>query len=285
MSTQHRNGRTAAINISLTVGIIMLESWVADGIKGDALFPWLPGGALTPGGPWFVWSVVNMFLLAIVFAMLLYERRRSFLPVRVQRIGQPGVVEPRAVLVVNVSRPGWQWAPEQLSRDRGGLPEVRALPASLDDALEVMAALGERGHFFAWEQLLRAVREHARAPLRRLILIGSRGSKGSEESFPRCKKMIAHYFADLESARIEFRAVDFVSLDGLLYEYRQIVAEQGQRKGDVVIDITGGTKVNSIAAAMVTLEHPEVEFQYVETEDDKRVRTFNVVSGDAGEGS
>ncbi len=38
----------------------------------------------------------------------------------------------------------------------------------------------------------------------------------------------------------------------------------------------------SIAGAMVTLEHPEIEFQYVATDRNQRVRTFNVVAGPAG---
>ena len=281
MSTRRENGRTAAINISLTVGIIMLEIWVADGIKGDELFPWWPGGTLKPGHPGFAWCVLGMLLLAIVFVVLLYKRRRSFLPVTVQRIGRPDHAEPRAVLALTISRPNWEWSADRLARDRDGSPDVRPLPASLDGALEAMAALGKH-EIFPWEQLLRAIRAHA-PRLQSLILIGSSGAGGTAESVTMCRQMVGHYFPDLHPGQIEQRAADFNALDGLIYEYRQIVANQARRKGELVIDITGGTKVVSIAAAMVTLEHPEVEFQYVETEGEKRVRRFNVVSGDAGE--
>ena len=50
------------------------------------------------------------------------------------------------------------------------------------------------------------------------------------------------------------------------------------RKSEIMLDVTGGTKVVSIVAAIVTVEHPEIEFQYVDTEGEKEVRSFNIVS-------
>lgn len=96
--------------------------------------------------------------------------------------------------------------------------------------------------------------------------------------------MIAYYFPQLEEDAFEVREACFEELNDLLCVYREIVATQAHRKGQVMIDVTGGTKVVSIAAAMVTLEHSKVEFQYVETEGEKRVRTFNVISGNGGGG-
>jgi hypothetical protein len=278
--THSRSAWIAAINLSLTFAIILLQSWIADGIKGEALFPWWPGGTLKPGGSDFFWCVTGMGLLSIVFAGFLYRRRRSFLPVQIQRIGQAGRVVPHALLVLTVSRPQWQWQPDQLKRVVESRVESRALPATLPEALAAMAALGEREKF-PWEQLLRAIQQHV-PRLERLILIGSAGEKGTAASFEACRRMIVHYFPALDQAIIEPRETSFEALDDLLAVYREIIANEAGRKSEIMIDVTGGTKVVSIAAAMVTLEHPEIEFQYVQTEGAKGVRPFNVVSGLAG---
>lgn len=281
MSPSRSSGWGALLNILLGFVILLLQSWIADGIKGDQLFPWLPGGALTFGAAASGWCLLGMGLLSIGCAGVLYARRRSFLPVAVQRIGQPGRVEPHAVLVLTVSRPGWEWQPGQLTRINAQtkIRESHDLPATLPEALKVMAQLGETK--FTWEQLLRAIQGHVPGA-QRIILIGSSGTNGTAASFDACRQMIAHYFPGLEQASIQARAASFEALDDLLGVYRKIIVEEAQRKGDVMIDVTGGSKVVSIAAAMVTLEHPEIEFQYVETEGDKRVRTFNVISGSAG---
>ncbi|MBK7675744.1 MAG: hypothetical protein IPJ27_13840 [Candidatus Accumulibacter sp.] len=282
MKSGKQDVQNAAINITLAFVILLLQSWIADGIKGDQLFPWLPGGALIFGAAESGWCLLGMGLLSVGCAGVLYARRRSFVPVTVQRIGQPGRVEPHAVLVLTVSWPGWQWESGQLTRTDPNTTkqESHALPATLPAVLDVMAALGQREKF-AWEQLLRAIREHL-PRLQRVILIGSSGTNGTAASFDACRQMIAHYFPGLVQASIQARTASFEALDDLLGVYRKIIVEEAQRKGDVMIDVTGGTKVVSIAAAMVTLEHPEIEFQYVETEGEKRVRTFNVISGSAG---
>jgi len=282
MSPSRSSGWGALLNILLAFVILLLQSWIADGIKGDQLFPWLPGGALTFGAAESSWCMLGMALLSVGCAGVLYARRSSFLPVTVQRIGQPGRVEPHAVLVLTVSWPGWQWEASQLTRTdpKTTTQESRALSATLPAALADMAALGQRERF-AWEQLLRATREHL-PRLQRVILIGSSGIDGTAASFEACRRMISHYFPGLKQANIQARAASFEELDDLLGVYRKIIVEEAQRKAEIMIDVTGGTKVVSVAAAMVTLEHPEIEFQYVETEGDKRVRNFNVISGSAG---
>lgn len=271
----HRAGN-ALLNILLAFGILLLQSWIADGIKGDQLFPWLPGGALGAGDARFACWMLAMALLSLALAAWLYARRRTFLPVAVRRIGQPGRVEPRAVLVLALSRTAWHWQPERLTRASAEHP----LPPQCSDALRAMDSLGERDKF-AWEQLLRAIDVH-RAGLQRIILVGSPGRDGSAASFPACREMITHYFPQLDAARVELREASFKALDELLALYRRIIAEEAPRQREIMIDVTGGTKVLSVAAAMVTLEHPGIEFQYVETAGEKRVRTFNVIAGSAG---
>lgn len=276
-----------AVKIALAAvafAVILLESWIADGLKGDELFPWWPGGKLKYGDETFACVVGGMISLAVLGIAFLYRQGRRLLPVEVRRIGRPGHVRPRAVLVLPVSTPRWQWSPAGLAGGPGG--KTWPLPAALPEALAEMARLAAPGEgqalpSFAWEQLLRAVEPHA-GRLQRIVLIGSPGARGSFATLGLCRQMIRHYFPRLDAITLDEREARFDALDDLLDLYREIVAGEAARKGEIMLDVTGGTKVVSIAAAIVTVEHPEIEFQYVDTEGNtegkKQVRSFNIVS-------
>ena len=260
--------------------VILLESWIADGLKGDELFPWWPGGKLKYGDTAFSCAVGGMIGLAALGIGFLYRQGRRLLPVEVRRIGRPGHVRPRAVLVLPVSTPRWQWSPSGLDGGPGG--KTWPLPPTLPEALAEMARLAAPGDgktlpSFAWEQLLRAIAPHADR-LQRIVLVGSPGARGSFATLPLCRQMIRHYFPSLDAIAIDEREASFDALDELLDCYREIIAGEAARKSEIMLDVTGGTKVVSIVAAIVTVEHPEIEFQYVDTEGEKGVRSFNIVS-------
>ncbi len=262
----------AIFNLFLAYTMILTQSWVADGIEGQELFPWWTGGIKAGSGS-FIWVVeAGLLIVSVVCAVWLYERRRTFLPLQVQRIGEPGKVAPHRVLVLSISLTSWKWSPDKLEqKDR-----TVDLPDTLESALTVMSALGGREKF-TWEQMLRAVAAH-RERLELIILVGSKGEHGTAKSFDACRDMILHYFPNLPETAIEKREADFESLDDLIGKYRQIIHGESRRKNEIMIDVTSGTKVVSIAAAMVTLEHPEIEFEYIETDGNKRVRSFNITS-------
>lgn len=261
-------------NLTLAFILICTQSWIANGFQGSALFEWWSGGfeCKQTCAPNF-W-VVQICLLVVSFgcAVWLYKRRRSFMPVQIQRIGQPGKIDPHAILILTLSRSTWQWTPTKLERDKG---EHCDLPDDLAGALHAMEQLGEREKF-SWEQLLRAIDKHKSA-LQHIVLIGSKGKEGTVQKVEQCEAMIRHYFPQ-HALSFEHREADFESLDELLGVYRNLVESKKNRKQDVMIDVTGGTKVVSIAAAMVSLKYSEIEFQYVETSGDKRVRSFNVTT-------
>jgi hypothetical protein len=276
-----------AINILLVFVMVFTQSWSADGLAGNKLFPRLWGGVqcetTCPTPFWVVEAALLFVSLACAFG--LYFRRSTFLPINVQRIGEPGIVEPRQVLILTVSNNPWkfQWNEKlknKLTVSINGNPPI-PLPDKyrLDDALDVMKNLANseaKRPFFSWEQLLRAIAPH-HSKLERIILVGSTNGANSYSQLDDCKKLIQHYF-DLTKIEISKESVHFDSLDNLLSRYNGIIAKEKSRKSQLIFDVTGGTKVVSIAVAMVTLEHPEIEFQYVETEGEKRVRTFNVTT-------
>lgn len=78
------------------------------------------------------------------------------------------------------------------------------------------------------------------------------------------------------------RQIEFEDLQALYDNFNEIIqkvtTELGLAQNDIMIDVTGGTKTASIAAALVTLHHPPIEFQYVRTETPFDVLSYNVVT-------
>lgn len=276
-----RETRNAVFNIVLVFGLIFLQSWVADGIEGNDLFTWIYGGLSFSSHPWY-WGLAIVVMITFGFgvAWLLYKRRRTFLPIQIQRIGLPDEVVPHAVLVTTMSHTGsWRVDTEndQLTRTNG---DPVNLSGTLKEVLDRLAALGEREKF-SWEQLLRAITKHAEQSGKpdKVVLLGSPGSSGTTKRFEECRAFIRRFFPEIPEDAFERKEADFDSLEDLIHVYEGVIRAEVKRKGEIMIDVTGGTKVVSIAAAMVTLEHPEIEFQYVETHDEKRIRSFNVTGG------
>lgn len=269
--------RDAIFNIILVFLLILLQSWIADGVKDHILRPlrgWLEKCLSV--------EIPNMPVLALMIAVglglawLLYQRRRTFLPLQIQRIGEPDDVIPHAVLVLTMSLTG-QWGVDKIKMQLTRKGDPLELSGTLDEALARMAALGEREKF-SWEQLLRAVAVH-KGKLRKVVLIGSPGPSGTALRFDECRWLIRLYFPFLPEDAFEKKEAGFDHLDDLIQVFQSVIRGESRHKKEIVIDVTGGTNVVSIAAAMVTLEHPEIEFQYVETHDEKKIRSFNVISG------
>lgn len=265
------------VNVALLFTLVMTQSWISDGLAGSKLFSWWSGGfqCETTCDVSFWKLEAFLLLVSVSCALFLYQRRHTFLSVSVRRISPLGLVDPHQVLILVVSDAKWTWT------DKGLLSEDKRfveLSPRLPDALMQMESLENK---FAWEQILRAVMPH-QARLQRIVLIGSSNGKKTVERLDECARMIEHY-CGLSVAKKDRFGVNFESIDELLKCYRQLIEGERIRRRHLMIDITGGTKVVSVAAAMVTLEYPEIEFQYVETEGtgknkEKRVRSFNVIS-------
>jgi len=282
--------RTAALNLILTFIIMLLSSWIGDAINGSPVFPWLLKAWLLcdPKHPPLWWSIGWPIVFSCLwggFVVWLYQRRKTFLPVEILRIAEPDHVFPREVLVSAISRTPWQ-----LELVESGALQLQhaiskkkvLLPEKLDDGLIALAALGEREKF-AWEQLLRGLNQH-KSRLLRVYLIGSMGNNPTTECFDECRSLIRYYFPGLLEEHFILKEASFENLDDLLKVYRTIIAVETDHLSELIIDVTGGTKVVSIAASVVTLEHPTIEFQYVETEGEKRIRTFNIGGGKESSG-
>lgn len=234
-------------------------SWVAD--YGREL---LQQGGLT-ARDWQLFIIALVVLSAAVIMLLMFAEQAL---VRISRIAMADYIRPHRIWVATVSRSSWQWQEGQIINNN---QSIRFTAGKLDEALDQLKQCRPP---WPWEQLLRGLRPHADV-VEQVVLLVSPGEKGSEGQAEDCKAAL-RFLLGLERAQFIIEPCDFTRLDDLLKAYRKIIVHADDAK-EVILDVTGGTKIVSIAAAMVSLEHPEVEIQYVETEGEKRVLAFNVV--------
>lgn len=152
------------------------------------------------------------------------------------------------------------------------------------------------GVSFPWQQTLRAINAHyvpGGGGVEAIYLIGSKDERkdkpnGSHGQLDRAIELIRFYFPQLKTieARPRDQGVDFEDMKALLDLLRELMEEAkqaGYKEEDIMIDITGGQKTNSIAGALVTIHHPKLEFQYVGTRAPYTLKTFNAVAVEHGD--
>ncbi|OIO57144.1 MAG: hypothetical protein COX57_12555 [Alphaproteobacteria bacterium CG_4_10_14_0_2_um_filter_63_37] len=221
-------------------------SWTADGLRDG----WLSGTLADP------WGLAIALLCFLGGAFWLYHVRQAFLPLATFREGDRPA--PHAALVLLVSPPKPEQPPIDLSGNLN--QDIAALDASR----------------WNWQQLLRAIQPHV-ATARHVVLIGSSGKEGSYHHLETCQTLLARYLPTATFTQAP--AVDFQKLEATRETIEQIFADlrqQGVPERQILIDVTGGTKTASIAAALATLRHHRVEFQYVEGGSAPLI--YNVVS-------
>ncbi|MEO2083173.1 MAG: hypothetical protein ABGX12_04010, partial [Desulfurobacteriaceae bacterium] len=114
-----------------------------------------------------------------------------------------------------------------------------------------------------WRMALEAVEYHL-PELEKLALLVSR------ESFPQVPYFEKFFKSVLSQAsKVDmrvFKVDDFDNVekvfDALKVAYQELYSE-GLKDRDIIVDVTGGRKPVSIAGALMTVVHPNREFQYV----------------------
>lgn len=133
---------------------------------------------------------------------------------------------------------------------------------------------------FSWQQLLRAIEfHHLKGTLKRVVILGSGGEKGSAKQELKARKVFDYYLPGLS---VDFPisqadSPEFESLDMVRQRLLKILDDlnaQGFSDSNIVIDVTGGQKTASIAAVMVTLNRPKLVFEYMGTGDKARELMF-----------
>ncbi|MFZ1575897.1 MAG: hypothetical protein WAT36_11810 [Chromatiaceae bacterium] len=258
------------VGLLLALALVpILTGWV-----GDIAKDWITGTAPFPSN---LWLLALAFALLVLAVLVLVIKGRKLLPPRV--LEQSPSFEQRRVVVVLLS------PCNNLRQADGGRWVVRDQTGtwiSLEDkGLEDLVCKTPDLPQWSWQQTLRAAYYH-RTRLERLVLVGSTGAKGSgtKEQLDLAKAFLTTWFPGKVMVYGEPTApasdydtrwqADFENLEGLERLLRNILRESrrdtaGFTDADIVIDCTGGLKVASIAAAMVTLDRPQLMFQYVGT--------------------
>ncbi|NLI30987.1 MAG: hypothetical protein GX423_13050 [Nitrospiraceae bacterium] len=136
-----------------------------------------------------------------------------------------------------------------------------------------------------WEMPLLAVDYHSDT-LTHLYIFVSCGEKGSAPALPLFRRLISSRWPHLAVVVLpeSTEGVDFENIHDVfdMTEALYLRAKaDGFQPQDVIIDITGGQKTTSIAAAMATLASGR-RFQYVSTTS-KKVRAYDVVYTNSSE--
>ena len=249
--------------------------WLALGLEGQHLFTeWHWGIKLFEHRGW---TLLMVFLLVIGSSLMLYRHRRRFLPVRsLSRTASSSNPYSHLILIISPPLPEPSFPQDQLFPPTIGTVTLGA--GSLDDDIESLKAVR-----WNWQQLLRALRAlKDSSTLKYIYLIGSSSSpdsKGSYDWLEPCKALIGNYFPETGVVKYE-KPVDFENLRDLMDAINaiiQIAKEEGAQERDIIIDVTGGYKTASIAAALATL-HNKVTFQYVQTNPPYEVFAYDVIS-------
>jgi hypothetical protein len=269
------------------LGAAVSSGWIADGLKGECLFEGIAfvgpctGASAVPG-------LGRVLFAALVFAVsvfYLYRLAKRLLPVR--HLSASGNVRQHRVLMAALSplrcelieRDGGPWV---RGRDRDG----RTYEIPLDgDIQRDIDAFTQAGWPWPGQQFLRALRPHITAGrLTDLVLLGSPGDGGSARWRPQAAELARLYVPGLniecQDAPVGFEALE--DLQGRFDHWIEHFRAAGVPESQIILDVTGGLKTTSIAAALTTLRWNRIEFQYVQTAAPFDVLSFNLTVDGGG---
>ncbi len=253
-------------------GYLLLISihWLALGLEGINLFH-----------DWFHQSesyrsltLTLVLLLVILFTWWVYKLRYRYLPLRsLYRTLASQHAYSHLILIVSTPNVKPKFASNHsfpLTIDNLTLPG-QSLKADID----LLSANKIRWN---WQQLMRALLSQDGSQLQCIYLLGSTSphGAGSFEWLDHCKALIENYFKQVQIIKKEVS--DFENLEELVELINSIIHEAKNNAIDerkIIVDVTGGQKTASIAAALVTL-HNRVTFQYVQTNEPYEVIAYNV---------
>ena len=273
---------------SLTLTTIVTAGWVGDGLKGECLFePWL--GAC---GESHLSLLCRVLAAGVLFGLSLYGLYRitkGLLPFR--HLAQTPSVAGHRVLIAALS----PFTPQpRVEADNSVVIEDGdkrvVLTGNLDTDIGAFTTMSWRWN---GQQFLRALRPHVQArTLEHLVLLGSPGPRGSFDSLAAAEQLARLYAPSVAAQHhpVAIGPEDIESLQQAFNMWIERFRKQGIAEKDIILDVTGGQKTTSIAAALTTLHSDRIEFQYVQTEPKKpgeeiHVIGFNVVIDTAQKGT
>jgi len=270
--------------VPLTI-IPLLSGWVT-----EVSMSYIKGGSLSIAEYRMFWAgLLGMFLLV---AWIVWKGRK-LLPARIieqsKSDDNPPFDRRRVVIALlspcnNLTGCHENWSVEDKDKVKHLLPTELGLLVEKNNISKLPQ--------WTWQQTLRAAHYH-QCELEKLVLVGSREGSGTKAQLDLAYEFFSACF---QGKKIEIFGkptthggdydeswqADFENLTELSELLRKIL-RQLQRGAprysdcDIIIDCTGGFKVASIAAALVTLDRPDLMFQYVGTaQNEGRLLGFNI---------
>lgn len=125
-----------------------------------------------------------------------------------------------------------------------------------------------------WEMPLKAIDYH-KSRLSKVLLFTSSGAHGTSIMHGLFKNIVQYLYPGTIVEEVKSGGIDFENVEDVFNAVEDFyLSNDNVMKSDILIDITGGQKTNSVAAAIATLATGR-NFQYISTET-KDVRVFDV---------
>ncbi len=254
--------------ILLAVGVVLSGSLAANAIGNIPFATWWP---FLDSPAVRVLLAIALCLVFLAFIVMLYLMRSSFV---LPKSLSPLHVWPHKVLILLVS-PQKPLLLKDVPESGDGellIDGSRRIPLefrSLDASIP-RVALESADKRWNWLQLLRAVSHH-QGVVRRIYLVGSAdrlgGDPGSWGELDLCVKLLGRFLPGVELIKAT-RAVEFELFGEVKSAIEDLIQHERSKYGThdsgILINVTGGLKTASIAAAAVTLTNG-VKFQYITT--------------------
>ncbi len=130
-------------------------------------------------------------------------------------------------------------------------------------------------------QVIRAIEPHIEK-VKHIVFIFSSGKDGSAKDREQYKLLFQMLLPADVIINDQLEPVDFEDINELerciIECCDNLVKQHRLDESDIVIDATGGNKTASIAAVMATLDRPNLEFQYVQTNEPYEVKAYNAMA-------
>ena len=250
----HLLGSTQPLRIALVILTLISLGWFT-----DSLFEWLAdigkwidGGQINNWRPWHRIFGVSFFIVLMLWLWGLARGASKRYRPRVAKDPSPAPVK-TLILYLSALRP------EQL-------PDSDAINALAD-----LNAFRDRLGDTAWRMPIEAIAHH-QPRLQRVILISSSGKHGSHQQTRQFTHLCQRLFGDTATiddlARLNntwTAGIDFNDVERLTAatdDAHRLLERAGHSDHDILIDVTGGQKTNSIAGAAVALAEGRA-IQYV----------------------
>jgi hypothetical protein len=242
-----------------TGGAVLALSWIADALKGEVLFPWAGFDSVWPG------LAVGM-LVFYGCSVVVHRLQKSPIRTLEQR---PATPHRGIIFFLAPSK-------QRVICKEGSL-HIEHLDLTGRNLVDAIQGIQHAGIRWPWQQILRGLATHLHK-VRAVYLMGSPGEHGSHGQTDLAASVIAHFAPGVRV--ISGPAVDFENVQELLYAIftaiHRLRSECGLSDKDVIVDVTGGQKTTSIAGALITLNSSDITFQYVQTNPDYEVLSYNL---------